>query len=78
MKLKKFASLFLALVMVCSLSVSVFASPFDVSLTSVAVIGEAPYPTLQKAVDAAVDGDTIDLLMDIFSRLNGEDGNDEN
>ena len=63
MKLKKFASLFLALVMVCSLSVSVFASPFDVGLTSVAVIGEAPYPTLQKAVDAAVDGNTIDLLI---------------
>ena len=62
--MKKFASLFLALVMVCSLSVSVFASPFDIAFEYVATIGNTPYATLQEAVNAAVDGNTIDLLRD--------------
>ena len=48
--------------MVCSLSVSVFASPFDVSSTFAATIGNTPYDTLQEAVNAAVDGDIITLL----------------
>ena len=58
--MKRILSFVLVLCMVLGMSVSAFADS-----TAVAQIGETSYETLQAAIDAAVNGDTITLIADI-------------
>ena len=58
--MKKYLSLFLAIVMVFAIAINVFAE----GETNYFKIGETEYATLADALAAAQDGDTIEMLAD--------------
>ena len=69
---KRLLSAFLAVMMVLTMAPMAFAADGDADSsgaeqsTAVAKIGDVGYPTLQAAVDAANDGDIVQLLTDVL------------
>ena len=66
--MKKFLSLFLAIVMVFAIAIPVFAEGDD----CFEIEGKGTYATLTEALDAAADGDTIKMLDDFTMSFNAQ------